>query len=430
MSNSITQEIRSPHGPIHASVQVPGSKSLTQRALVAASLARGVSVLTGPLESEDTRLVRQALRTLGVPIESSGRDWVVHGQGGVIGPSPHELYFGNNGTGMRFLASVVALGQGTYRLTGTERMAERPIEPLLASLRDWGAVAESVFRTGCPPIVIQAQGLAGGETLLVASQSSQFLSSLLLVAPYTQAPAVVVLDGPLVSRPYVDLTVSVMAAFGVRVDEETGPRFRVPQGTYEACTYEVEGDASSASYFWAAAAVTGGKVTVTNIPALALQEDAAFVDLLAKMGCLVTKGEGGVAVEGPPPGSLRALDVDMGRWPDVVPTLAVIAAFGVGHTRIRNVANLRIKETDRLRAVATELVRLGARVKEMDDGLVIEGGHHLRGTAVRTYDDHRMAMAFALAGLRVQGVRILEAGCVEKSFPTFWTTWDEMIRSG
>jgi len=411
---------------VYAEITVPGSKSITQRALAVAALADGVSRLVGPLDSEDTRLFRNALAELGIAVEETGDVWSVRGAAGGFHAASGDIFMGNNGTGIRFLVSMVALGSGQYLLSGTERMAERPIWPLLEALRSWGADARSVYGTGCPPVRIDARGLSGGETVLSAAKSSQFLSSLLIVAPYTREPARIRLEGPLVSRPYVDLTLAVMASFGAGVKEEAGVFF-VPRGRYRAREYHVEGDASSASYFWAAAAVTGGRVTVRNIPEHSLQGDAVFADILGRMGCGVEKGPGGVTVSGPSGGtSLSGLDIDMGEWPDVVPTLAVVAAFAQGRTVIRNVGHLRIKETDRIRAVATELARLGARVEEMPDGLVIDGGMPIGGARVRTYDDHRIAMAFAVAGLRVPGIEIEDPECVKKSFPGFWEVWKGM----
>jgi len=418
-------EIRRAGSGITATIRVPGSKSITQRALVVASLAEGDSELKGPLDSEDTRLLKKALIYLGISIKDKEGDWTIEGQGGKILPVKQDIYLGNNGTGIRFMASLVSLGQGTYRLTGTKRMAERPIGPLLEALKAWGAEAKSIEKTGCPPVEIQAHGLEGGETILSASKSSQYLSSLLLVAPIVRNPAKITLNGPLVSRPYVDLTLAVMQAFGVKVQERDNS-FLVPHMTYNAKTYQIEGDASSASYFWAAAAVTGGRITVENIPPNSLQGDAAFVDILADMGCSVKKDALGITVQGPPGGVLKAVEVDMGRWPDMVPTLGVVAAFASGTTVIKNVAHLRIKETDRLKAVAQELTKIGTSVKELKDGLIIEGTRDMHGSAIDTYNDHRIAMAFSVAGLRVPGIRIKDPSCVSKSFPSFWQHWQNI----
>ncbi len=418
-------EILQPKTNLRARVRVPGSKSITQRVLVIASLADGESELEGPLDSEDTLLLRNSLRLLGIPIQDRGPDWTVGGQGGRILPTSQALYLGNNGTGIRFVTSLVCLGQGTYRLTGTRRMSERPIAPLLKALEAWGAGARSIEGNGCPPVEIDAHGLDGGEALLSASKSSQYLSSMLLVGPYTRDLARIRLDGPLVSRPYVDLTLAVMAAFGIEVREEGGS-FLVPQETYRAREYPIEGDASSASYFWAAAAVTGGRITVENIPSDSLQGDAVFADILATMGCSVEKGPAGITVQGPPWDMLKAIDIDMGKWPDLVPSLAVVAAFANGTSVIRNVAHLRIKETDRLKALAQELSKTGASVEELEDGLVIKGTQDMHGTVIDTYRDHRMAMAFAVTGLRVPGIKIRDPDCVQKSFPSFWESWQEI----
>jgi 3-phosphoshikimate 1-carboxyvinyltransferase len=413
--------------PAHfsAEVRVPGSKSITQRALITAALAGGRSHLVDPLDSEDTRLLRDALTALGTKIKWLGDVWVIDGTGGKIMPCGREVYLGNNGTGIRFLASVAALGEGVYRLAGSKRMEERPIGPLLDALNAWGAKARSINNTGCPPVEIDANGLEGGVARLSAAQSSQFLSSLLLAGPYARTPAIIELVGTMVSRPYVDITLAVMSSFGVNVLEEEG-RFFIPQGCYKAMDYQVEGDASSASYFWAAAAVTGGRVNVMNIYEHPLQGDAAFADVLGRMGCNVEKGSKGVTVEGPEDGALMPIEIDMMEMPDVVPTLAVAAAFAKGVTRIKNVAHLRIKETDRIKAVAAGLMRLGARVEELSDGLVIHGGGAMHGASIETYDDHRIAMAFAIAGLRIKGVIIEKPDCVAKSFPSFWGLWKDL----
>ena len=406
---------------------------------MASALATGVSILRGPLESEDTLLLRGALERAGARLEKDDASWLVHGCAGNVGlgpgaddPAPdratHEIHMGNNGTGIRFMASVLALNDNGQRfvLKGTRRMEERPIEPLLAALRVWGASVSCIKGTGCPPVFIEGRGLAGGRTLISASQSSQFLSSLLLVGPYTRKPAVIGLDGPLVSRPYVDITISVMESFGVSVKTDEGS-FAVEHTPYSASDYMIEGDGSSASYFLGAAAITGGRVTVDNLPADSMQGDARFCDILEQMGCAVEKGPWGTAVTGPPGGRLHGIRIDMGKWPDMVPTLAVVAAFAEGETVLENVAHLRIKETDRLSAMASELGKMGCRVAERPDGLVIRGGAPLHGAVIETYDDHRIAMALAIAGLKVRGVMISNPGCVQKSFPDFWDRWEAML---
>ena len=414
-------EIR-PATKIKAEIAVPGSKSITQRALIAAALADGVSNLTGPLESEDTRYTAAALEQMGVMVEKGRDKWTVNGNGGLIATPDKEIFLGNNGTATRFLTSVAALGSGTFRINGDARMAERPILPLIQALQGWEVDIASINNNGCPPLLIKANGLSGGKTTLPAGKSSQYLSSLLLVGPYARKEAELDVEGEILSLPYVFMTLAVMEAFGIRVEaNEALNSFRIPRGIYRAMNYAVEGDASNASYFYAAAAVTGGEVTVPNVPVPSLQGDAAFVALLARMGCQVNKTGEGLTVSGPE--ELKGITIDMGDMPDVVPTLAVVASRAKGRTTIKNIAHLRIKECDRLHVMAVELAKMGARVQELEDSLIIEGKDPdapMHGAAINTYNDHRIAMSFAVAGLAVPGVKILGEECVAKSFPDFW----------
>lgn len=405
---------------VDAKISVPGSKSLTQRALIAAALAGGESTLIGPLESEDTEYSSKALAQMGVIIDRD-EGWLVTGNGGVIQPSDESIYLGNNGTATRFLTSVASLGNSLFIIDGDERMYERPISPLMAALKGWGVDIVSTRGTGCPPLKINAQGINGGTTVLPEGKSSQYLSSLLLVAPYTRQPSVLQVEGEVLSKPYVVMTLAVMSDFGIEVEASSDfSLFSIPQGCYQAREYEIEGDASNASYFWAAAAVTGGRVTVENVPVPSLQGDAMLVPLLGRMGCEVTRTGNGITLQGNE--RLGGISVDMGDMPDVVPTLAVVAAFAHGTTEINNIAHLRIKECDRLSAVVKELSRLGATVEEYEDKMVIhgDGGINLKGAEIETYEDHRMAMSLAVAGLRVPGVKITGERCVVKSFPDFW----------
>ncbi len=411
-----------PLSKIVATIEVPGSKSITQRALIAAALADGESILLGPLESEDTRYTAAALQQMGVAVEKSREKWTVQGRGGSIVTPEKEIFLGNNGTATRFLTSVAALGRGTFRISGDERMAERPILPLMEALQGWGVDIVSINNNGCPPLLINANGLSGGRTVLPEGKSSQYLSSLLLVGPYARQPAELEVEGDILSLPYVIMTLAVMEAFDIRVEaNEALNSYRIPQGKYVAREYAVEGDASNASYFYAAAAVTGGEVTVPNVPVPSLQGDAAFVAVLARMGCQVNKTGEGLTVSGPE--ELKGITIDMGDMPDVVPTLAVVASRAKGRTVIKNIAHLRIKECDRLHVMAVELAKMGARVKELDDSLVIEGispDAPMHGAEIETYNDHRIAMSFAVAGLTVPGVKIRGEQCVAKSFPDFW----------
>ena len=405
---------------VDAKVSVPGSKSLTQRALIAAALASGESRLIGPLESEDTEYSSKALVQMGVSIDR-GKGWRITGNGGAIHPSDASIYLGNNGTATRFLTSVASLGHSLFIIDGDERMYERPISPLMAALKGWGVDIVSTRGTGCPPLKINARGLDGGTTVLPEGKSSQYLSSLLLVAPYAGKPSVLRVEGEVLSKPYVAMTLAVMSYFGVEVEASSDfSLFSIPQGCYRAREYEIEGDASSASYFWAAAAITGGRVTVENVPVPSLQGDAMLVPLLGRMGCEVIRSGNGISLLGSE--RLEGITVDMGDMPDVVPTLAVVAVFAHGSTVINNIAHLRIKECDRLSAVVKELSRLGAKVEEYEDKMIIhgEGGINLKGAEIETYEDHRMAMSLAVAGLRVPGVKIKGEGCVAKSFPDFW----------
>ena len=407
---------------IDTTVSVPGSKSLTQRALIASALAAGDSQLLGPLASEDTRYTIAALAAMGLLVDTSDPDcWRVAGTGGRIETPATDIFLGNNGTATRFLTSLAALGHGRFRITGSERMAQRPILPLLEALHGWGADIVSEAGTGCPPLTIEAHGLTGGRTVLPEGRSSQYLSSLLLVAPYADSPAELAVRGAILSQPYVRMTLAVMAAFGIQVEAAPALNaFRIPRGRYQARIYAIEGDASSASYFWAAAAVSGGRVTVTNVPRPSLQGDTNLLACLERMGCRIDSSASGITVTGP--GQLRGIEVDMGDMPDVAPTLAVVAAFAEGTTVIDNIAHLRIKECDRLSAVVCELRKLGVEAEEEPARMIIRGrgDSNLHGATISTYEDHRMAMSFAVAGLRVPGVIIADEDCVAKSFPDFW----------
>jgi 3-phosphoshikimate 1-carboxyvinyltransferase len=416
---------------LDAVVEVPGSKSLTQRALIAAALAQGESTLIGPLASEDTAYTMAALRQMGIEVDDSDPTaWVVQGSAGKIQVPDQDIFLGNNGTATRFLTSVAALGQGRFRISGGQRMTERPIEPLIQALRGWNVQIQSEAGNGCPPLSIDADGLSGGETVLPEGKSSQYLSSLLLVAPYAAHKAELKVEGEVFSRPYVEMTMAVMADFGVWVEVIPSlTYFRIPQGCYQGIRYHIEGDASGASYFWAAAAVTGGKMRVANVPVPSLQGDAQLVPLLARMGCEVSRCKGGVTVQGPE--RLQGIEVDMANMPDVAPTLAVVAAFAEGTTVINNIAHLRIKECDRLAVMVSELRKMGAEVEEEEDRMIIHGqagGVNLHGAEIETFEDHRIAMCFAVAGLRIPGVHIHGEECVAKSFPDFWYRFQGMLR--
>ncbi len=418
----ITREIH-PRDKVEATVSLPGSKSLTHRALIAGALAGGESLVTNALVAEDTLLTAQALRKLGAGIDWEDATVRLRGTGGRLQPVAEPLHFGNSGTSHRFFTALVALGQGEYLLTGSPRLCQRPVGELLAALRLLGVKAESQRGDGCPPVIVQG-GLTGGRTRLSGRVSSQYLSALLLIGPLAPLGVEVEITGELVSRPYVDLTLEVMAAYGISYFRRGYRFFQVPGGqAYQPREYAVEADASSAAYFWAAAAVTGGRVTVANLSVDSTQGDIDFLSVLARMGCHLESSPAGLTVVG---GPLIGITVDMSAMPDQVPTLGVVAAFAQGDTVITGVGHLRHKESDRLAAVATELRRMGGEVEETADGLLIRGGRPLHGAIIHTYDDHRLAMSFAVAGLKVPGVVIEDPGCVAKSFPEFWRYWQEL----
>jgi len=400
-------------------ITVPGSKSLTHRALITAALAKGHSTLENILLAEDTLLTTEALRQMGVKIDISNTQAVVQGIEKKLIPPKRPVYLGNSGTSMRLLTAICAIGQGRFVLTGNERMQQRPIQPLLDALNQWGVKAYSERQNGCPPVVIETQGLNGGKTEIDPTISSQFLSGLLLAAPYGRKDSVIEVKGKIASLPYVDLTIDVMEKFGISVKNLNYKCFEVKKGHYQACQYTIEGDCSTASYFWAAAAILKGEVTVRPIAQTSKQADIGFVNVLKKMGCQIIPQGDGIKVIGR--NNLRGITVDMNKMPDVVPTLAVVAAFAKGETVINNVGHLRVKECDRLQAVATELKKMGIEVKEKKDGLIIKGGQP-QGAEIETYNDHRIAMSFAIAGLKVPGIIIRNPDCVKKSFPGFWET--------
>jgi 3-phosphoshikimate 1-carboxyvinyltransferase len=411
-----------------ATVRVPGSKSITNRALLIAALSEGESLLSGALFSDDTRYMAEALRRLGVEVEEDEQAETLRvvGRGGQWPVAQADLQVGNAGTTMRFLAAALCLGRGRYRIDGSARMRERPIQDLLDALTALGARVRSEQGSGCPPVSIEAGGLAGGAVEVRGDRSSQFLSAVLQVAPYAQRDVTVRVAGELIAKPYVDMTVGVMRAFGVEVKRDGYARFDVAAGQrYRARQYAIEPDASSAHYFWAAAALTGGRVRVEGLCRESLQGDVGFASILAAMGADVRWEANAIEVEGPD--RLSGIDADLNAISDTAPTLAVLGAFASSPVRLRNIAHVRWQESDRLRAVATELARLGVDVQELPDGLEVRPSRVTPGT-VQTYDDHRIAMSFALAGLRVAGVRIEDPGCVAKTFPDFFARLEELRR--
>jgi 3-phosphoshikimate 1-carboxyvinyltransferase len=401
--------------PIDVAVSVPGSKSLSNRALVVSSLAQGKSRLRNVLHSDDTRYMMAHLRTLGVMLQAFEDQVEVEGRGGEFSPVQTALFCGNAGTTVRFLTALCALVPGAQIVSGDERMQARPIGDLVEALSALGVDIEAA--KGCPPVTVRSGMLRGGDVRVRANLSSQYLSALLMVAPYAQQPVSLEVAGDLVSETYVDLTLDVMGAFGVVVDRPHPQRFQIPQRCYQGRDFAVEGDATSAGYWWALAALTTSRVTVNNVQLSSHQGDIEFLHVLERMGCTIIRQQG-VTVQGPDRLTSPGV-VDMNRLPDGVMTLAVLAALARGETRIVNVANLRIKESNRLAALVTELRRIGIAAAELPDGICIQGGVP-HGADIETYADHRMAMAFAILGARVPGIRIGTPECVSKSYPTFF----------
>ena len=406
-------------------VIIPGSKSYTHRALILSSLADGDSVLIHALRCEDTERTVQALIKFGIPIFWESNQVRVQGKGGKFKATDDRIDVGNSGASMRFLTALAALKNGVTLLDGSERMRKRPIGELLNGLEELGVKAYSQKGNDYPPVIVESQGLKGGTVRIKGEESSQFLSGLLMVAPYALRDVHIEVTGPLASKPYVDITQDVMSAFGVETKNQRYRSFLVKGGQrYLPQTYRIEGDASSASYFFSAAAVCRGRVKVENLNPVTLQGDIGFLKILERMGCSVTHGKDWIEVLGK---ELHGVEMDMNEMPDLVPTLAVIAAFAQGKTVIQNIGQLRFKESDRIHALAVELSKMGIQVKEEKDRLEIEGGNP-HGAEIETYDDHRLAMSFAIAGLTVPGVKIKGERCVDKSFPGFWEVLQELYK--
>ncbi|MCI0683843.1 MAG: 3-phosphoshikimate 1-carboxyvinyltransferase [Gemmataceae bacterium] len=431
--------------PPHATVRVPGSKSITNRALVLAALCcrSWVAALQGCLRSEDTDLMVAALRSLGFEIggweTGQGLVYVGRDSSELIPARSADLFVGNSGTTMRFLTALVSLGQGRYRLDGVARMRERPIEDLLSALRQLGVHAYSESDTGCPPVIIESNGWQQGKVRIRGDLSSQFVSGLLMAAPFAPQDTIIEMAGRPVSLPYIDMTVRMMRQWRLAVEPIDRARILVRgrqrskplreqmrvQTSESVPVYPIEPDASAASYFFAAAAISRGLVTVGNVAADSIQGDVRFIRVLNKMGCTVAQSADATTIM--PGRPLRGIDVDMNDISDTVMTLGAVACFAEGPTTIRNVAHIRHKETDRLAALAAELRRVGAEVDEFPDGLKITP-RPLHGAEIETYNDHRMAMSMALIGLKVPGIIIKNPGCVAKTYPGFWQDLEELRR--
>ena len=419
------QAITPATGPVDVTVSVPGSKSLTNRALCLAALASGTTTLRNALFSDDTHYFGSALRALGIEVreDPDGATISVDGRGGALPRQRADLFVGLAGTAARFLTAVLALGDGCYTVDGAPRMRERPMDELLSALATQGARISADTQPVRMPFTIRGGGLAGGELQVSGVRSSQPISALLMVAPLARAATTLQIEGKLVSEPFVAMTVQLMRRFGAAVTEH-GRRFSIPAGQrYRAQDLVVEPDATSASYFFAAAAVTGGRVRVPGLGRESLQGDLAFLEVLGQMGCRVELDAAGVGVQGP--SELAGVDVDLAAISDTAPTLAAIAPFASGPVTIRGIGHTRLQETDRVHAMATELRRLGVPVEEGAGSLRIEPAAP-RGATIETYDDHRIAMAFAVTGLRTPGISIADPGCTAKTFPDFFARFAKL----
>lgn len=405
-------------------VDVPGSKSISHRALICSALCRGRSRVINLLDSDDIGYTMAALRQMGARIKPVGpADVDVTGFGADPEPAREEIYLGNSGTSMRLIAGVAALGKTDYCLTGDGRMQERPMGDLLGALTQRGITASSRFGNGAPPVIINGLGKTGGSITLDCSQSSQFLSSVLMMGALLPEGLDIHLPGPAVSAPYVMLTLDVMQTFGVSGRRISDTRYQVAGGqTYQPGEFTVEPDLSNASYFWGAGAITGSRIGVRNVSKESFQGDFRLIEIFEAMGCHIETEDHGVSVAG---SRLKAVDVDMSDIPDVVPTLAVVAAFAEGKTVVRNIRHLREKECDRIDAVVSQLRKMGVDANQGEDWLSVVGGSP-KGARIETFNDHRIAMAFSVAGLRVPGMEIVNPACVKKSFPTFWDVFERM----
>jgi 3-phosphoshikimate 1-carboxyvinyltransferase len=416
--------------PVRGTIRPPGSKSITNRALILAALAEGKSKLTGVLDSQDTRVMIDSLRRLGFEVtqDRAACSCSITGHGGKVPSSSADLWLENSGTSIRFLASLCALGTGSYRLDGVARMRERPIGDLVRALRDVGATIEfEIPDTDCPPILVHSDQsrIRGGRAVVDGSISSQFLSSLLMSLPSADHSTQLDVSGTLVSMPYVTMTLQMMESFEVSVRHPSDlSSFDIQPAGYQAQNYEIEPDASAATYLWGAAAVTGGSVKVSGLHQNALQGDVAFVDALEQMGCNILREYDGITVSGH---AKHGIDIDMNAISDTAQTLATVAVFADSPTTIRNVEHMRHKETDRVAAVVAELTRAGIEAEEMQDGLRIHPGTP-QPTSIQTYDDHRMAMSFSLLGLREPGIAILDPDCTAKTYPHFFDDLETLCR--
>ncbi|MCX7820503.1 MAG: 3-phosphoshikimate 1-carboxyvinyltransferase [Brevinematales bacterium] len=400
-------------------IYLPGSKSITNRAFIISSLAKGETKLSNVLFSDDTKYMMKTLEEIGVDFIVNENERTVVIKNGKIPKGGGSFFVGNAGTAMRFLTSYLSLGNGKFILDGDERMRERPIRDLVDCLTSLGVDIKCVYDNDCPPVEINANGVKGGKTIIEGKNSSQYLSSVLMASPYFASGLEVEVVGELASKPYVDMTIDLMKKFDVEVVNQNYKRFIVRKKEYiSPQSYFIEPDASTASYFLAAIAILSGRIKVFGLGKSSIQGDVYFAEILSQMGCEVNIEDDYIELYSE--GELKGIEIDMNKVPDLVPTLAIVALFANGITRIYNVANLRIKESDRIKALVNEIKKIGGEADEFSDGLEIHPMKSYKGALISTYNDHRIAMSFAIAGLKINGIEIENPGCVSKSFPEFF----------
>jgi 3-phosphoshikimate 1-carboxyvinyltransferase len=411
-------------------VTIPGSKSVTHRALIISALAEGTSILENPSTCDDTMLTLEGLRGLGIKIEQHDQKYIIHGQGGKFQPKTFEFNFANSGSSLRFFTTLVCLMDQKFVITGDERMKNRPIEHLVESLTQLGATITYLEIPGKLPIEVQGK-LQGGRVEVNASRSSQFISSLLLSAPYAENPTIIHPTTPMISRPYIDLTQEIMEKFGVSVDFDIyAQRFQVvPNHTYQAQEYTIEGDFSNAAYFFAATAILGGKIRVYGLTSKSKQGDRFFLNCLEQMGCKVQITEEYIEVIRDKTIDLEGISVDMGNFPDIVPPLCLVAGFACHASYFSNISHLQFKEVDRIEALYQELTKVGIQLDTTEDSIKITPPKEYKGAQIQTYDDHRMVMTFAILGLAVPGIEVVNPDCVSKSFPQFFELLETLYES-
>lgn len=420
------------HGRLDFAVEIPGSKSITNRALLLAALCDTPFTLTNVLFSNDSSHFIDCLMRLGFTIEvnEAAHTVTVTGCGGAIPQREAALYVGSAGTAARFITALLAATPGVYHIDASPQMANRPMKPLLDTLRALGATFDFAQHPDALPFTIHGVRWRGGQVRMRADKSSQFLSALLMTGCACDEELEIVLDGDLAAKPYVDMTIEMMADFGVTVENDHHQRFVVPPGQHyhaPGAHYAIEPDISNACYFWAMATLTGGSALVKGVRLHSLQGDIGFLRVLEQLGSTVAERDGGVLVQGPPAGKFPGIEIDLGDMPDQTVTLAALAPFASSPTLIKNVALIKYHETDRLQAIVTELQRLGIRAEETSDGLIIYPGAP-QPAEVATYDDHRMAMALSLIGLRVEGIRIANPGCTAKTFANYFEIFEKLVR--